>query len=41
MRYNLCCTSTYNIRKIAEKYPRINKYHLVTNPIGTNGNLPM
>jgi len=38
MRYNLCCTSTYNIRKIAEKYPRINKYHLVTNPIGANGN---
>lgn len=37
MRYNLCCTSTYNIRKIAEKYPIINKYHFVTNSIGTNG----
>lgn len=37
MRYNLCCTSIYNISKIAEKYPIINKYHFVTNPIGTNG----
>jgi hypothetical protein len=37
VRYNLCCTSIYNISKIAEKYPIINKYHFVTNPIGTNG----
>lgn len=42
MRYNLCCTSTYNIRKIAKKYPRINKYHLVvTNSVIANSNLQM
>ena len=37
MRYNLCCTSIYNISKIAEKYPIINKYHFATNPISANG----
>lgn len=42
MRYNLCCTSTCNIRKIAKKYPRINKYHLVvTNSVIANSNLQM
>lgn len=41
MRYNLRCTSIYDIKNIAKKYPRINEYHLVINDAIANGNFPM